>query len=77
MPRKASGDVKVDRYTETKSNGTIYVYERSRKYNPAKKYNENLGTKLLGILKPGTSDYYDNQNVTVQQPLCEDKHGIS
>ena len=68
MPRKASGDVKVDRYTETKSNGTIYVYERSRKYNPAKKYNENLGTKLLGILKPGTSDYYDNQNIITTRP---------
>ena len=68
MPRKASGTIKTDRYIETKPNGTVYVYERSRKYNSEKRYNENLGTKLLGILKPGTSDYYNDNNITATRP---------
>ena len=68
MPRKASGEIKTDRYIETQANGTTYVYERSRKYDPDKKYNVNLGTKLLGILKPGTTDYHDDDNITSTRP---------
>ena len=68
MPRKASGETKTDRYIESRPNGTTYVYERSRKYDPVKKYNVNLGTKLLGILKPGTTDYHDNSNILTTRP---------
>ena len=68
MPRKAAGTIKTDRYKETKSNGIVYVYERSRKYNPEKRYNENLGTKLLGILKPGADDIYNDENLMTTRP---------
>ena len=68
MPRKASGLAKTDRYTETKANGIVYVYERCRKYNPEKRYNENISTKLLGILKPGATDYNDDGNITSTRP---------
>ena len=68
MPRKASGEMKTDRYTESRPNGSIYVYERSRKYDPEKKYNVNLSTRLLGILKPGTTDYHDDANILATRP---------
>lgn len=68
MPKKASGDTKIDRYIEPKSNGIIYVYERKRKYNSEKRYNENLGTRLLGILQNGKTDYYDDKNISPTRP---------
>ena len=48
MPRKASGEPKTKRVERRQANGDIYVYEVTTLYNPAKRYNEHVSSKLLG-----------------------------
>ena len=48
MPRKASGEPKTKRIERRQANGDIYVYEVTTLYNPAKRYNEHVSSKLLG-----------------------------
>lgn len=48
MPRKASGEPKTKRVERRQVNGDIYVYEVTTLYNPEKKYNEHVSSKLLG-----------------------------
>ena len=48
MPRKASGQPRIQRIERLQKNGDIYVYEVTTLYNPAKKYNEHVSSKLLG-----------------------------
>ena len=55
MPRKASGDPKVKRVERPQSNGDIYIYEVTTRYNPEKRYNEHVSSKLLGKKSPDGS----------------------
>ena len=48
MPRKASGEPKTKRVERRQANGDIYVYEVTTLYNPQKRYNEHVSSKLLG-----------------------------
>ena len=48
MPRKASGEPKTKRVERRQANGDIYVYEVTTLYNPEKRYNEHVSSKLLG-----------------------------
>ena len=48
MPRKASGQPRIQRIERLQKNGDIYVYEVTTLYNPKKKYNEHVSSKLLG-----------------------------
>lgn len=48
MPRKASGEPKTKRIERRQTNGDIYVYEVTTLYNPKKRYNEHISSKLLG-----------------------------
>ena len=48
MPRKASGQPRIQRIERPQKNGDIYVYEVTTLYNPKKKYNEHVSSKLLG-----------------------------
>lgn len=48
MPRKASGEPKTKRVERRQANGDIYVYEVTTLYNPKKRYNEHVSSKLLG-----------------------------
>ena len=48
MPRKASGEPKTKRVERRQANGDIYVYEVTTLYNPQKRYNEHISSKLLG-----------------------------
>ena len=48
MPRKASGLPATKRVERTRKNGDIYVYEVTTLYNPEKRYNEHVSSKLLG-----------------------------
>ncbi len=48
MPRKASGEPKTKRVERRQANGDIYVYEVTTIYNPKKRYNEHVSSKLLG-----------------------------
>lgn len=56
MPRKASGMPRVDIVNRTQKNGDIYVYEVTSKYNPAKRYNETLSSRLLGKIPRGETE---------------------
>lgn len=56
MPRKASGMPRVDIINRTQKNGDIYVYEVTSKYNPEKRYNETLSSKLLGKIPKGETE---------------------
>ena len=53
MPRKASGKLRIDRIERPQSNGDIYIYEVVSKYNPEKKYNQQVSSKLLGKIPAG------------------------
>lgn len=48
MPRKASGMPKAKQVERRQKNGDIYVYEVTTLYNPEKKYNEHVSSRLLG-----------------------------
>ncbi len=52
MPRKASGLPKVKQVERPQKNGDIYVYEVTTLYNPNKRYNEHVSSKLLGKRTP-------------------------
>jgi len=54
MPAKASGDVKTRIVHDTQKNGDIYVLERQTLYDPVKKYNRVLNTKLLSKIPKGS-----------------------
>lgn len=48
MPRKASGEPKTKRVERRQANGSVYIYEVTTLYNPVKRYNEHVSSKLLG-----------------------------
>ena len=52
MPRKASGEPKVKTVERRQTNGDIYVYEVTTLYNPKKRYNEHVSSRLLGKKSP-------------------------
>jgi len=54
MSKKASGEVKTRIIHNQQKNGDIYVLERKTLYDPEKKYNKVLSTKLLSKIPKGT-----------------------
>ena len=54
MPAKASGEVKTRIVHNTQKNGDIYVLERQTVYDPVKKQNKVLSTKLLSKIPKGS-----------------------
>jgi len=54
MPAKPSGEVKTRIVRNTQPNGDIYVLERKTKYDPEKKWNAVLSTRLLKKIPKGT-----------------------
>lgn len=53
MPAKASGEVKTHTVRQTQKNGDIYVLERKTQYDPVKKYNVVLSSRLVGKIPKG------------------------
>lgn len=53
MPAKPSGEVKVKTVKMRQKNGDIYILERRTIYDPEKKYNRVLGTKLIAKIPKG------------------------
>lgn len=53
MPRKADNALKTRVVHVRQKNGDIYVYERITKYNPEKRYNEVIRSKLIGKIPAG------------------------
>lgn len=56
MPRKASGKPKVSTIERKQANGDIYIYEVTTLYNPEKRYNEHVSSRLLGKKSPESGD---------------------
>lgn len=56
MPAKPSGEIKTSIVHQTQKNGDIYVLERKTIYDPAKKYNKVLSSKLIGKIPKGEKD---------------------
>ena len=53
MPAKPSGEVKTTVVNVTQKNGDIYVMERQVLYDPVKKYNKILRSKLIAKIPKG------------------------
>jgi hypothetical protein len=54
MPATASGEIKTRIVRSTQKNGDIYVLERQTIYEPDKKRNRVLNSKLLSKIPKGT-----------------------
>lgn len=53
MPAKASGEIKTRTVHQTQKNGDIYVLERQTQYDPVKKYNVVLSSRIVGKIPKG------------------------
>ena len=56
MPAKASGEIKTIIVRNLQKNGDIYIIERQTVYDPDKKYNRVLSTKLLSKIPKGSEN---------------------
>lgn len=56
MPAKPSGEIKTSTIRQTQKNGDIYLLERQTIYDPEKKYNRILSTKLIAKIPKGEKD---------------------
>lgn len=56
MPVKASEKIKTRIVHQKQKNGDIYVIERRTKYNPDKKFNVVLSSKILGKIPKGEEE---------------------
>lgn len=54
MPAKPSGKIKTSTVKQKQKNGDIYVLERTTIYDPEKKYNRVLGTRLIAKIPKGS-----------------------
>ena len=53
MPAKASCEVKTRTVHQPQKNGDIYVIERQTRYDPVKKYNVVLSSRIIGKIPKG------------------------
>lgn len=53
MPAKASGEIKTRTVHQTQKNGDIYVIERQTQYDPVKKYNVVISSRIIGKIPKG------------------------
>lgn len=56
MPAKPSGEIRTIRVRSRRKNGDIYVLERQIRYDPAKKQNVVLHSRLLGKIPKGQQE---------------------
>ena len=56
MPAKPSGKIKTLTIRQTQKNGDIYLLERQTIYDPEKKYNRILSTKLISKIPKGEKE---------------------
>lgn len=54
MPKKVSGEIKVHIVKNRQKNGDTYILERKTIYDPVKKFNKVLSTKLLSKIPKGS-----------------------
>lgn len=53
MARKHSGEIVTRTIRQRQKNGDIYVIERKTQYDPEKKYNVVLSSKIIGKIPLG------------------------
>ena len=53
MPAKASCEIKTRTIKQPQKNGDIYVIERQTQYDPVKKYNVVLSSRIIGKIPKG------------------------
>lgn len=53
MPAKASGEIKTRIVHQPQKNGDIYILERQTLYDPVKKYNKVLSTRIISKIPKG------------------------
>ena len=53
MPAKASCEIKTRTVKQPQKNGDIYVIERQTQYDPVKKYNVVLSSRIIGKIPKG------------------------
>ena len=53
MPAKASCEIKTRTIKQPQKNGDIYVIERRTQYDPVKKYNVVLSSRIIGKIPKG------------------------
>jgi hypothetical protein len=56
MPKKASLEPKTGQISVKRSNGDTYIYERTTKYNPEKRFNEVISSHLIGKIPAGKTE---------------------
>ncbi len=56
MPRTASGKPRVQEIRRPQKNGDTYIYKVTTKYNPEKRYNEHVSSKLIGKIPQGETE---------------------
>ena len=70
MPRKATMEPKTSRVNVKRANGDTYVYERITKYNPEKRYNEVIHSRLVGKIPAGQTE------ITQTRPRRDKPHKV-
>ena len=53
MPATASGEIKIRIVHQPQKNGDIYVLERRTLYDPVKKYNKVLSSRIISKIPKG------------------------
>lgn len=53
MPKKSSCEIKTRTIHQPQKNGDIYVIERQTRYDPAKKYNVVISSRIIGKIPKG------------------------
>jgi len=86
MPAKASGEIKIRVVHNTQKNGDIYVLERQTIYDPDKKRNRILSTKLLSKIPKGSKtpiptrpkkpDFSKKQEISERITASRDRIGM-
>ena len=56
MPAKPSGEIKTKIVPVPQKNGDIYLMERQTQYDPVKKYNRVISSKLVSKIPKGEKD---------------------
>ena len=79
MPAKASCEVKTRTVRQPQKNGDIYVIERQTRYDPVKKYNVVLSSRIVGKIPKGETSVVptrpkrsSGEKVSVSNVLNED-----
>ena len=72
MARKHSGEIVTRTIRQRQKNGDIYVIERKTQYDPEKKFNVVLSSKIIGKIPLGQNQVFP----TRPKPLTEKKFQI-